>query len=379
MDSPRIALTLGDVAGIGPEVVVRAWQTPVLHDFCRPVVVGHPEVVKRAVNLVGGKQQVVSVSRIDESEPVPGKILVWNPTGDQAKEVAPGKNDGRAGQAACEYLSAATEAALDGRIDAITTAPLSKAALHLAGLHYPGHTEILAELCSVREYAMMLYLTGPRRERDPQVASSVPGAAPHSLGVVHVTLHTSIRSVPELLTTPRILEKIRLVDRFLRNVGCTSPRVGVCALNPHAGEEGLFGDEEATIIAPAVEAAKSQGIAAVGPLPADTLLKRACEGEFDGVVAMYHDQGHIALKLIGFNRAVNVTLGLPIVRTSPSHGTAFDIAWKGVARGDGMVEAVRVAALLARQAGVAKRERASLVAAAATPSDAEIDSAEDSE
>ena len=380
MSLPRIALTLGDVAGIGPEVVVRAWHTPVLHDCCRPVVVGHPDVVSRAVHLVGAKLEVVPVDRIDEAEPERDSILVWNPTGDQAKNVPPGVNDGRAGQAACEYLSAATEAALDGRIDAITTAPLSKAALHLAGLHYPGHTEILAELCSVREYAMMLYLTGPRREREPEATSPAPGAAAHSLGVVHVTLHTSIRSVPELLTPPRILEKIRLVDRFLRDIGCASPRVGVCALNPHAGEEGLFGDEEATLIAPAVAQAQAQGIAATGPLPADTLLKRACEGEFDGVVAMYHDQGHIALKLIGFNRAVNVTLGLPIVRTSPSHGTAFDIAWKGVARGEGMVEAVQVAARLARQAGTIKRQRAeALAATVALQQSVSVDAAEETE
>jgi 4-hydroxy-L-threonine phosphate dehydrogenase PdxA len=446
MPSPRIALTLGDVAGIGPEVVVRAWNETALHDWCRPVVVGHPDVVRRAVRLVGVPFEVQTVARIDDGEPAKGTIVCWNPTDDQAADVPPGQNDGRAGQAACEYLSAATEAALAGRIDAITTAPLSKAALHRAGLFYPGHTEILAELCGVREYAMMLYLGGgdsgfgirdsvfrgqgtgdrdqgqsfsreaqpsataiesrkdePRgtsRDRGPGTGDrgkasgsasegarrsaeysvlsthATPPASPssslkpqasshgapapdrrHSLGVVHVTLHTSIRSVPGLLTTAGILEKIRLIDRFLRDVGCAKPRVGVCALNPHAGEEGLFGDEESATIAPAVRAASSEGIDATGPFPADTLLKRACGGEFDGVVAMYHDQGHIALKLVGFNRAVNVTLGLPIVRTSPSHGTAFDIAWQGQASGAGMVEAVRVAALLAeKKCGVRSAE-----------------------
>jgi len=169
---------------------------------------------------------------------------------------------------------------------------------------------------------------------------------PHGLGVAHVTLHTSIANVPGRLSTPTIREKIGLLDGFLRRVGCASPRVGVCALNPHAGEEGLFGDEESRLIAPAVNAARESGLNATGPLPADTLLKRACGGEFDGVVAMYHDQGHIALKLIGFNRAVNVTLGLPIVRTSPSHGTAFDIAGQGIASAEGMIEAIRVAAML---------------------------------
>lgn len=358
MSLPRIALTLGDVAGIGPEVVVRAWQEPALHTWCRPVVIGHPDVVRRAARMLECGLEVRSISRLGERGPTADEILCWNPTGGQAAEVPPRMNDGRAGQAACEYLSAAAEAALEGRIDAITTAPLSKAALHMAGLHYPGHTEILAELCAVREYAMMLFLTsegGPLAGDSPWSAAAVQPTAGrgHSLGVVHVTLHTSIRSVPDLLTTTGILDKIRLIDRFLRDVGCPSPRIGVCALNPHAGEEGLFGDEEARVIAPAVLAAVGERIDVYGPLPADTLLKRAIAGEFDGVVAMYHDQGHIALKLTGFNRAVNVTLGLPIVRTSPSHGTAFDIAWTGKADGTGMLEAVRVAAQLASQKGIA--------------------------
>jgi 4-hydroxythreonine-4-phosphate dehydrogenase len=273
---------------------------------------------------------------VDGIAALPGadSIPCWNPVGEEAADVPPGKNDPRAGRAAYEYLYAAAQAALAGRVDAIVTAPLSKAALHMAGLDYPGHTEILAELCGARDFGMMLYLpeTGSQR---------------HGLGVIHVTLHTSIRSVPDLLTTPLILEKMRLIDAFLKTVECVSPRIAVCALNPHAGEEGLFGDEEFRTIAPAVRAAAAEGISIVGPLPADTLFKRAVGGEFDGVVAMYHDQGHIALKLAGLDRAVNVTLGLPIVRTSPSHGTAFDIAWKGVARPDGMIEAIRVAQKLA--------------------------------
>ena len=253
-----------------------------------------------------------------------------------------GANDARAGRAAYEYLVAAAQAAIAGQVDAITTAPLSKAALHLAGLDYPGHTEILAELCGVRDYAMMLYLPGIK-----YLPGSGDPIEPHNLGVVHATLHTSIRSVPELLTSTLIQEKIGLIDRFLKRTGCPAPRIAVCALNPHAGEEGLFGDEEIRTIASAVASAAQTGISAAGPLPADTLFRRACSGEFNGVVAMYHDQGHIALKLVGVDRAVNVTLGLPIVRTSPSHGTAFDIAWRGTARADGMIEAIRVAAVLA--------------------------------
>ncbi|MGQ0635597.1 MAG: PdxA family dehydrogenase [Planctomycetaceae bacterium] len=364
MSLPSIALTMGDVAGIGPEVIVRAWQAPELHAACRPIVVGHPGVLKRAVQLVGVRFDVRPIDRIEDSQPSATTIPCWNPTGDQAADVPAGVVDDRAGQAACEYLSAAAQAALAGRIDGITTAPLSKAALHRAGLHYPGHTEILAEICSVRDYAMMLYLGGVRRGRESEdrgqrtedsgrrteispLETSTQSATASPLGVVHVTLHVALRNVPGLLSTGGILEKIRLLDRFLRDFGGEPPRIGVCALNPHAGEDGLFGDEEVRFIAPAVVAGCAEGINAHGPYPADTLLKRAVAGEFDGVVAMYHDQGHIALKLIGWNRAVNVTLGLPIVRTSPSHGTAFDIAWQGKADAAGMLEAVLVAARLA--------------------------------
>ncbi len=333
---PRIALTLGDVAGIGPEVVARSLLDERLEVCCRPVVVGHPEVFRRAFALIGSSVTVREVSSLLASGDSTNDIACWNPSNDDAAAVPVGRIDARAGRAAYDYLVASTRAALRGEIDAITTAPLNKAALHAAGLHYPGHTEILAEECGVREFAMMLYL--PPGE---------PLRGPFGLGVAHVTLHTSIRSVPGLLTTPHIEETIRLIDSFLKRIGCQSPRVGVCALNPHAGEEGLFGDEEGTLIAPAVEAARRAGVLATGPIPADALLRRAVHGEFDGVAAMYHDQGHIALKLIGFERAVNVTLGLPIVRTSPSHGTAFDIAWQGHARAEGFIEAVRTAAMLA--------------------------------
>src|SRR5262245_14093981 len=332
---PRIALTLGDVAGIGPEVVARALANKALWRQCTPVVVGHPDVLQRALQMVGAELDVGSVG--PHLMAAPGRVPCWNPGNDDVTAVPPGHNDPRAGRAAYNYLVAAARAALAGQVDAIVTAPLSKAALHLAGLKYPGHTEILAEVCGVQDFGMMLYLPG----------TSSSGRR-HNLGVVHATLHTSIRSVPELLTQPLILEKIRLIEQFLKTVGCEAPRIAVCALNPHAGEEGLFGQEEIHTIAPAVRAAAADRIAVAGPLAADTLFQRALGGEFDGVVAMYHDQGHIALKLVGFDRAVNVTLGLPIVRTSPSHGTAFDIAWQGRARPEGMIEAISTAALLAK-------------------------------
>lgn len=281
----------------------------------------------------------MTVATLAESAPVQNQqIAVFNPTDDSVVDVPLGQLDSRSGKAAYEYLVAAAQAALRGEIDGITTAPLNKAALHLAGLHYPGHTEILAEECGIEDFGMMLYLPPGGRVHSPQ-----------GLGVVHVTLHTSIRSVPDLITTAGVREKIGLIDGYLRRIGCKSPRVAVCALNPHAGEAGLFGDEERRLIAPAVQAAQAAGIQVQGPLPADTLLKRAVAGEFDGVVAMYHDQGHIALKLIGFDTAANITLGLPIVRTSPSHGTAFDIAGLNQADPQGFLQAVRIAGLLAAE------------------------------
>lgn len=334
---PRIAMTVGDVAGIGPEVVVRAISDPQIHQCCCPVIVGDADVVLRVMKLTGSTfelNQVTSLRAIDWNSTA---IPCWNPSIADVASVRVGCIDARAGRAAYDYLVAATRAALQGEIEAITTAPLNKAALHAAGLDYAGHTEILAKECGVSEFAMMLYLPpGP------------PLTAKFGLGVAHATLHTSIKSVPGLLNVDHIRETIQLVSGFLQRIGCAAPRVGVCALNPHAGEQGLFGDEESTLIEPAVKSSRRLGVDATGPIPADALLRRAVRGEFDGVVAMYHDQGHIALKLIGFERAVNVTLGLPIVRTSPSHGTAFDIAWKGQAKSEGFLEAVRTAALLAQ-------------------------------
>ena len=344
---PRIALTLGDVAGIGPEVVVRALTDDRLRQTCRPLVIGHPAVVERARRLVGVALDFVEIGSPREADWSSSTIPCWNPSIDEAAHVPAGGIDARAGRAAYDYLVAAARAALRGDIDGITTAPLNKAALHAAGIDYPGHTEILAHECGVHDFAMMLYLP-----------PGAPLKGVYGLGVAHVTLHTSIQSVPGLLNPTLIGETIHLIANFLKRIGCPSPRIGVCALNPHAGENGLFGNEESILIAPAVESAAQSGVDSKGPIPADALLRRAVQGEFDGVAAMYHDQGHIALKLIGFERAVNVTLGLPIVRTSPSHGTAFDIAWKGLARADGFVEAVQTAIQLIRSDVNSKRSQA---------------------
>lgn len=324
-DRPRLAISLGDTAGIGPEVVVRALIDEGVQQCCQPIIVGAPNVVQQALSLIARDQQLRST-----------ELEFDDACSDENLDVQPGIVSAQAGEAAFRWLSRAIDLALAGDVDGIVTAPLNKYALHQAGHDYPGHTEILAERCGVDEFAMMLYIPP---------GSVVKGQ--HGLAVAHATLHTSIASVPGLLTRKRVQQTVRLVDHFLRDIGCESPRVGVCALNPHAGEEGLFGNEEREVIGPAIEAARQASIDANGPYPADTLMKRAADGEFDGVAAMYHDQGHIALKLIAFGHAVNVTLGLPIVRTSPSHGTAFDIAWQGTANPAGMIAAIQTAAMLA--------------------------------
>lgn len=340
---PLIAVTLGDAAGVGPETLVAAWADPRLHEHSRLLAVGHPEILRRAEQLlrrVGRLSRGIEITKIDspeEADSSPESIPCLPVGTDDVLEVAPGQVDARTGQAAYEAVTLAARLALAEQIDAMATAPLSKAALHEAGHNYPGHTELLAELCGASRFAMMLYLPP---------CEAVAG--PAGLGVVHVTLHAALREAIDALSTERILTACQLADEVFRTLKHAPPRIGVCALNPHAGEDGLFGDEESRIIAPAVTAAEQAGIDIAGPLPADTLLLAARNGDYDAVVAMYHDQGHIALKLLGMHGAVNITLGLPIVRTSAAHGTAVDLAWQGVAACDGMSAAMAAAGQLAR-------------------------------
>jgi 4-hydroxythreonine-4-phosphate dehydrogenase len=332
-ERPLVALTMGDVAGVGPEVIARAWSGSPLLALARPMVVGSRAVLERALGCVGVRAAVQEIARPEDAEPSTGVIPCLDATAEDVSSVPPGQVDPRAGRAAYDFLITAIDLARAGRIDAITTLPLNKEALHSAGIRQPGHTEVLADRCGVTDHAMMLYLGPPE------------GSAGAGLGVVHATLHVALRQVLDLITEESVEAKIRLADRALRPLtGGRPPRVGVAALNPHAGEGGLFGDEEPRLIAPAVARARASGVDVTGPVAADTLFARALAGEFDAVVAMYHDQGHVALKTIGFDRAVNVTLGLPIVRTSVAHGTAYDIAWTGRAGTSSLIEAVRVAA-----------------------------------
>ena len=327
---PRLLLTMGDVAGIGPEIIARAW--PALQAFCRPVVVGDETWMRQALRLVQSRAQVAVVQNPQDVAPAADVVPLLAGSVQDLNGVEVGRVSAAAGKAAHDFLCLAVDETLAGRADGIVTAPLHKEGLHAAGVAHPGHTEILAERTGTRHFAMMLYA------RSPQL--------PLGLGVVHVTLHMALREVFQHLSSAAVLEKIRLLDGILRRLGRQPPRLAVAALNPHAGDGGLFGDEESRLLQPALRTAQAEGIAVSGPWPSDTLFVRATRGECDGIVAMYHDQGHIPLKLLGGLHAVNVTVGLPLVRTSVAHGTAYDIAGRGVADATSLIEAVRVAALL---------------------------------
>ncbi len=334
---------MGDPAGIGPETIAKAWAAPSFHRGRRFVVVGRPEILREAVDLTGSSIEVTEIESCEAARSSPQRMPCLTVGSAEAAQVRPAEVDPRGGQAAYDALAKATELALAERIDGLVTTPLHKTALAEAGFEDPGHTELLAKMCGVEDFAMMLYL--PPGE---QVQGSV------GLGVVHVTLHVALRDVFEQLSGQRILACGRLARRVMVQLGAKQPRIAVAALNPHAGENGLFGEEERRLIAPAVDAFREEGAIVEGPLPCDTLMVRAAAGEFDGVVAMYHDQGHIALKLLGMHSAVNITLGLPIVRTSVAHGTAFDLAWQGVAEYSGLLAATDVAARLAASRRAAK-------------------------
>jgi 4-hydroxythreonine-4-phosphate dehydrogenase len=341
-ERPRLLITMGDVAGIGPEIIAKAW--PSLNALCRPVVVGDPDWLRRALEQVKSSATVREIQDIlpgfesheRRAEPEPRKIPCLRASDQDLSNVEPGRVSAAAGRAAYDFLCAAIAHTLAGAADGIVTAPLHKEGLRAAGLPYPGHTEILAERTGTRQFAMMLY------------CNSLSGAA-QTLGVIHVTLHMALREVFQHLNRDAVLEKIQLLEEALAKLLGRRPSLGVAGLNPHASDGGLFGDEEASIIQPAVENAQKEGITVSGPWPSDTLFVRAVAGEFDGLVVMYHDQGHIALKLLAGRRAVNISAGLPIVRTSVAHGTAYDIAGKGLADPSSLIEATRVAAQLAKK------------------------------
>ncbi|ATA26753.1 4-hydroxythreonine-4-phosphate dehydrogenase PdxA [Brenneria goodwinii] len=322
-----IAVTMGDPAGIGPEIIIKSLAEGELSG-APAVVVGCVQTLRRiqALNIV----PVVELKVIEKPADAvftPGMINIIDEPLEKPDTLTPGSVQAQAGDLAYRCIKRATELAMAGEVSAIATAPLNKEALHLAGHMYPGHTELLAKLTNSRDYAMVLYTD--------------------KLKVIHVSTHIALRKFLDTLSCERVETVIAMADTFLKRVGYTHPRIAVAGVNPHAGENGLFGDEEIRIVSPAVEVMKGKGIDVYGPCPPDTVYLQAYEGQYDMVVAMYHDQGHIPLKLLGFYDGVNITAGLPFIRTSADHGTAFDIAWTGKAKSESMAISIRLAMQLA--------------------------------
>ncbi|OLB95884.1 MAG: 4-hydroxythreonine-4-phosphate dehydrogenase PdxA [Candidatus Rokubacteria bacterium 13_1_40CM_68_15] len=325
---------MGDPAGVGPEIIARAFAEPAVMAGSRPVVIGSAEIMKEALGLVGSPLALRAVRAVADGRWASQTLECLDLRNVDAATLPRGEVSAAAGRAAYDYIERAVRLAQSGEIHGIVTAPVNKEALAAAGVRHSGHTEILAELSHTRDYAMLLM--------------------GKELRVIHVTTHVALRRVPDLVTRDRVLTTIRLAQRTMEGLGKPRARIAVAGLNPHAGEDGLFGDEEKREIVPAITAARGEGMTVVGPVPADTLFSRARGGEFDIVVAMYHDQGHIPVKTLGFEydesrktwtglSGVNVTVGLPFLRVSVDHGTAFDRAWKGAANHESMTEAIEVA------------------------------------
>ena len=327
MARPIVGISMGDAAGIGPEVIMKALRDPEMYAICRPVVIGDAKILARANRVIGSELTVNRVPRPPDGRFQVGTVDCVDLDLLQA-DLPFGQISAAAGDAAFRFVERAIQLAQEGEIDAICTAPLNKEALQKAGHMYPGHTEILAELTGTQDFAMML--------------------TAKNLRVIHVTTHIGLVDAVNTITPERVYRVIKLADTTLRKAGFERPRIAVCGINPHAGEHGLFGHgEDEQKVLPGVEHAQAESIDAHGPLPADTVFFRAGRGDFDAVVAMYHDQGHTPVKVLGLESGVNITVGLPIIRTSVDHGTAFDIAGTGRADPDSMKEAIRQAALLA--------------------------------
>jgi 4-hydroxythreonine-4-phosphate dehydrogenase len=318
---PIIGITIGDIAGIGPEIIVKALSLNEIYQICRPIVIGTTQVLILALKFSKYPLQINTINHVDEGKYQWGTIDVLEPMNIDLTAIEIGKVQKTSGRAAVEYIKKAVQLALNGEIHAITTAPINKEAIHLAGYSFAGHTELLATLTGTQRYAMMLVA--------------------NSLRVVHVTTHVSLKKACEMITKSRVFNTIILTHEILISLGIDNPRMAVSGLNPHAGESGLFGQEEIESIIPAIQDAKSRGINVQGPFPADTLFSKV--ETFDVYIVMYHDQGHLPVKVLAFEKGVNVTLGLPIVRTSVDHGTAFDIVGKGIANPQSLVEAIKMA------------------------------------
>ena len=327
MGKPIIAITMGDPAGVGPEVCLHALNHPEICGECTPVVFGDAAILARVATATGQALNALTVERVEDLVDLVHPAVVDLGDG-SGGTVVPGTISDQTGRASFLYINAAIDAALAGRVAAVTTAPINKEALHRAGVRYPGHTEIFADRAGSKRWCMMQYSD--------------------EITCTFVTVHVGYSEVPALLTEARILEVIELSAEGLQRIRGRKARVVVCGINPHAGEHGLFGNrEEERIILPAIEQARARGIQVEGPLPPDTAFLPAKRRTTDVFVCMYHDQGHIPVKALAFDTAVNTTLGLPIIRTSVDHGTALDIAWQGRANPSSLFSAIRLAIRLA--------------------------------
>jgi len=313
---------MGEPGGIGPEVIVKAISRDDVRNTCNPVVIGNIDVIKKAAELTDIRMEVREVS--SPSTSIDKDVIGVIDTGTQVS-VEP-QSSSYSGKAVVEYIKKAVGFALRAEADAIVTAPISKESLRMAGHPWPGHTEMLAELTDTKDFAMMI----------------VGGA----LRVILCTIHIPLREVAGRINESIVFRTILLAERGMDMLGMRRARIGVAGLNPHAGEGGLLGREDMEMIAPAIKMARAEGIDVSGPYPPDVIFHRACRGDFDIIVAMYHDQGLIPFKMLEFHRGVNVTVGLPIIRTSPDHGVGFDIAWRNMADPSSMIEAIELATRL---------------------------------
>ena len=326
---PGIAITMGDPCGIGPEVVAKALADPRVYESCRPLVVGSAWAMQQAIDLTGAPLRVQAAPG---AVAAPGVVKVIDLGNLNPEDITPGQINPVCGKAAMEWVTKAGELALAGVVDGLATAPLNKEAASLAGYQSIGHMELLQELSGAKTVATMLLA--------------------RNLRVVHLTTHRSLRVACDYVKQERILDYLRLTHQSFTQWGFARPRLAAAALNPHGSDGGLLGTEEAEEIAPAVAAAQAEGIDVAGPVPADIVFHHAAEDKYDAVLAMYHDQGHIPVKVYGFEESITANLGLPFVRTSVDHGTAFDIAGKGIATHTSMLEALRLAVALAKGNGL---------------------------
>ena len=328
-DLPLIGITMGDPAGIGPEIIVKALVNKDIYGLCRPVILGDPTVFSSSNSTCGQKISLNIIAGPSEASSKTGEMDIIAVSRLKSGQILPGKPTLEGGKAMVDYIIRAVDMTRKGEVDAMVTCPISKILMHQAGYVYEGHTQLISSLTNTPDYVMML--------------------AGERLRVALVTIHCPLKEVSALLDQEQVYKTIIITAKALRNdFGFERPRLAVAALNPHNGESGLFGSEEEEIIGPAVRRARDEGYSVEGPFPADTLFHKAASGHFEAVVAMYHDQGLIPLKLLHFSDAVNVTLGLPIIRTSVDHGTAYDIAGKGQGDESSLKAAITMAASMAK-------------------------------